>query len=76
MAPVGGAVDGPSAKVVTHAPPSAGPPPGLTAGATAPSPSEGVRRIVPRKAHLPPGALLCRMHRILCSWHAAIPSTV
>lgn len=55
--------------------PSAGPP-GLTAGATALSPSEGVRRIVPRKVHLPPGALLCRMHRILCSWHAAMPSTV
>ena len=56
-------------------PPSVGPP-GLTAGATAPSTSGGVRRTVPRKAHLPPGALLCRMHRILCSWHAAMPSTV
>lgn len=56
-------------------PPSVGPP-DLTAGATAPSPSEGVRRTVPRKAYLPPGALLCRMHRILCSWHAAMPSTV
>ena len=35
-------------------PPSVGPP-DLTAGATAPSPSGGVRRTMPRKAHLPTG---------------------